>query len=96
MQNWKKVVVFGSIGAGALLILSGRRPVGMALAAGGLAVLASEYPEKFESIWENAPDYLHKGMEMVSTLQKVSQGFVKDAEMRGANAFRDMNAQFGD
>ena len=96
MQNWKKVVVFGSIGAGALLILRGRRPVGMALAAGGLAVLASEYPEKFESIWENAPDYLHKGMEVVSTLQKVSEGFAKDAELRGANAFRDMNAQFGD
>lgn len=96
MQNWKKVLVFGSIGAGALLILTGRRPVGMALAAGGLAVLASEYPEKFEGIWENAPDYLHKGVELVSTLQKVGEGFAKDAERRGANALRDMQAQFGD
>ena len=79
MQNWKKVVVFGSIGAGALLILSGRRPVGMALAAGGLAVLASEYPEKFEGILENAPDYLHKGMELFSTLKQVGQDFARDA-----------------
>ena len=96
MQNWKKVVVFGSISAGALLILSGRRPMGMALAAGGLAVLASEYPEKFEGLMENAPDYLHKGMEIFSTLQKVGSGLVNDAEQRGVNAWRDMNAQFGD
>ena len=96
MQNWKKAVVFGSIGAGAMLILIGRRTVGMALAAGGLAVLASEYPEKFEGIWENAPDYLHKGMEIFATLQKVGADFAEDAERRSVNAWRDMEAQMGD
>jgi hypothetical protein len=96
MQNWKKVVVFGSIGAGAMLILIGRRTVGMAVAAGGLAVLASEYPEKFEGIWENAPDYLHKGMEIFATLQKVGADFAEDAERRSVNAWRDMEAQMGD
>jgi hypothetical protein len=96
MQNWKKAVVFGSIGAGAMLILSGRRSVGMAVAAGGLAVLASEYPEKFEGIWENAPDYLHKGMEIFATLQKVGADFAEDAERHSANAWRDMHAQMGD
>ena len=53
MQNWKKAVVFGSIAAGALLVLSKRRTLGMAVAAGGLAVLASEYPEKFEGLLED-------------------------------------------
>jgi hypothetical protein len=96
MQNWKKVVVFGSIGAGAMLILIGRRTVGMAVAAGGLAVLASEYPEKFEGIWENAPDYLHRGMEIFATLQKVGADFAEDAERRSVNAWRDMEAQMGD
>jgi len=96
MQNWKKAVVFGSIGAGALLVLSGRRTVGMAVAAGGLALLASEYPEKFEGIWENAPDYLHKGMEIFATLQKVGADFAEDAERRSVNAWRDMQAQMGD
>ena len=96
MQNWKKAVVFGSIGAGAMLILSGRRSVGMAVAAGGLAVLASEYPEKFEGIWENAPDYLHKGMEIFATLQKVGSDFAEDAERRSVNTWRDMQAQMGD
>jgi hypothetical protein len=96
MQNWKKAVVFGSIGAGALLVLSGRRSVGMAVAAGGLAVLASESPEKFEGIWENAPDYLHRGMEIFATLQKVGADFAQDAERRSVNAWRDMQAQMGD
>ena len=96
MRNWKKAVVFGSIGAGAMLILIGRRTVGMAVAAGGLAVLASEYPEKFEGIWENAPDYLHKGMEILATLQKVGADFAEDAERRSVNTWRDMEAQMGD
>ena len=88
MRNWKKAVVYGSIGAGALLILAGRRPLGMMLAAGGLAVLASEYPEHFEGFWENAPDYLNKGMEVFATLKKVGEGFAKKpsaaASTRGA------------
>ena len=96
MQNWKKAVVFGSIGAGAMLILSGRRSVGMVVAAGGLAVLASEYPEKFEGIWENAPDYLNRGMEIFATLQKVGTEFAEETERRSVNAWRDMQAQMGD
>jgi hypothetical protein len=89
MQNWKKALVFGSIGAGALLILSGRRSAGMAFAAGGLAVLASEYPEKFEGIWENAPDYLHKGMEIFATLQKVGADIAGETQRRSLNAWRE-------
>jgi hypothetical protein len=96
MQSWKKVLVFGAIGAGAALLLTGRRPLGMALTAGGLAILASEYPEKFEGLLEDAPDYLNKGMEIFATLKKVGEGFVDDAERRSVNAWRDMNAQFGD
>ena len=95
MKNWKKAVVFGSIGAGALLILAGRRPLGMMLAGGGLAVLASEYPEHFEGFWVNAPDYLNRGREVFATLKKVGEGFAEEAERRSVNAWRDMNEQFG-
>ena len=75
MQSWKKAVVFGSIGVGAVLIVTGRRPLGMAFTAGGLAVLASEYPEKFEAVWENAPDYLQKGMQIFATLTEAGRRF---------------------
>lgn len=96
MQNWKKAVVFGSIGAGAVLFLMGRRPVGTAFAAAGLAVLAAEYPEKFEAVWDNAPEYLQKGMSIFSTLQKLGEGFAEEAERRSVNAWRDMRSQYGD
>ena len=95
MQSWKKAVIFGSIGAGAVLVLTGRRPIGMAVAAAGLAVLASEYPEKFEAVWENAPDYLQKGIQIFSTLQKLGEGFAEQAERRSGKAWRDVRSEYG-
>ena len=95
MQSWKKALVFGSIGVGAALVVTGRRPLGMALTAGGLAVLASEYPEKFEAVWENAPDYLNKGMQIFSMLQKLGEGFAEDAERRSVKAWREVRSQVG-
>ena len=95
MQNWKRAVIFGSIGAGAMLVFTGRRSAGMACAAAGLAVLASEYPEKFEAVWENAPDYLQKGMQIFSTMQKIGENFADEAEKRSVRAWRDMRSEFG-
>jgi len=96
VQNWKKGIVFGSIGVGAALILTGKRPIGMACAAAGLAVLASEYPEKFEAVWDNAPEYLQKGMQIFGTLQKLGEGFAEEAERRSVNAWRDVKSHYGD
>ena len=95
MQAWKKAVVFGSIGAGAALFIIGRRPLGTALTAAGLAVLASEYPEKFEAVWENAPDYLSKGMQIFATLQKLGEGFAEEAERRRVNAWHQVRSRYG-
>ena len=78
-----------------MLIVTGRRPLGMAFAAGGLAVLASEYPEKFEAVWENAPEYLQKGMQIFATLQKLGEGFAEEAERRSVSAWREVRSQYG-
>ena len=94
MQAWKKAVIYGTVGAGAVFVLTGRRPLGMAFAAAGLAVLASEYPEKFEEVWENAPEYLQKGMQIFSTLQKLGEGFAEEAEKRSVSAWRDVRSQY--
>ena len=96
MHNWKKLAIFGAVGVGAALILTGRRPLGLAFAAGGLALLASEYPEKFEGLLQDAPDYLNRGLEIFATLKKVGQGFVDEAQHRSVNELRDLEAQFGD
>ncbi len=54
MQNWKKAIVFGSIGVGAALVIARRRPLGMAFAAAGLAVLASESREIRSGVGERS------------------------------------------
>lgn len=64
-MDWKKILMYGSFAAGAVLILTGRRPVGMAVAGIGLATLASEHPEKFEEIWQHMPEYIDKGSKFI-------------------------------
>ncbi len=93
MQIWKKGVVLSSIGTGAILIITGRRTLGVAFTAAGLAVLASEYPEKFEALWANAPEYLHKGAQIFSLLQKIGEGFAEESERRSVNAWRMLRSQ---
>ena len=83
MQTWKKAVVVGSIGAGALLVISRRRPLGIAFIAAGTAMLASEYPERFEAVWENAPDYVNRATQIFSVLSKLSERFAEEVERRG-------------
>ncbi len=95
MQNWKKAVIFGSIGAGVALIVSGKKPLGMACSAAGLALLASEYPEKFEAVWENAPDYLQKGMQIFGTLQKLGENFAEKAEKKSVRAWKNVREEYG-
>lgn len=86
MPSWKQAVVYGSIGAGALLLLTGRRPAGLVLAGVGLAALASEYPEKFEEMWEAAPDYLDKGAQIMQSLSRMGERLAEEASHRGLRA----------
>jgi hypothetical protein len=66
--NWTRAIVIGSFSAAAFLLVTGRRPAGFALAGIGLATLAAEHPEKFEQIWEKAPEYLEKGTRIVNNV----------------------------
>ena len=95
MQNWKKAAVIGGLGAGAVLAITGRRSVGIAVMAGGLALLASEYPEKFETVWENAPDYVMRATKIFATLQQLSERFAEEAERRSVNAYHEMRHEYG-
>ena len=65
MQNWKKAVVTGSIGAAAILFMKRRHAAGVLATGLGLAVLASEYPEKFEKVRRALPDYFDHGMRVM-------------------------------
>ncbi len=88
MQNWKRAVIFGAFGAGAFMFLTGRRSAGVAAAAVGVAVLASEYPDKLEKIWRNAPEYLSRGGEIVQAISRIGQRLAEEGERYGIAAFR--------
>jgi len=90
MENWKKAVIFGSIGGGILLFASGRRPAGAILAGVGAATLAAEYPEKFRQLWDRAPEYMDRGNELMAAISRIAQR-VADLPIGNAAAhFRDM------
>ncbi len=95
MVNWKKAVVIGSVTAGALLMIKGHRGAGAAVATGGLLVLASEYPEQFENLLDNAPDYIQRGSQIFATVQKLAERFADEAGRHGiGGAIREVGSQY--
>ena len=65
MEAWKKAVVLGAIGSAALLFMRKRYPAGVLATGVGLAVLAAEYPEKFEKVRESLPGYFEHGLRVM-------------------------------
>jgi hypothetical protein len=95
MQNWKKAIVIGSLSAGALLAIKGNRSAAVILGTAGLAVLAAEYPEKFESVWENAPEYVSRGVQIFTVLTKISERLAQEAARRGlGDAFQAQSGEY--
>jgi hypothetical protein len=95
MPNWRKALVIGSLSAGALVFIKGHRPAGIALATLGLAVLAAEYPDKFEDAWEQAPEFVYRGTQIFSTLSRIAERLADEAGRRGAiEALRDISAEY--
>ena len=75
MSNWKRALVFGSLGAGIFLLISGRRPAGVLATTVGLVTLASEHPEKFREAWERAPEFLDRGNQVVDIINRIAERF---------------------
>ncbi len=95
MPTWRKALIIGSFTGGALLLIKGYRPAGIALATVGLAVLATEYPEKFEKVWEQAPEYVYRGTQIFSTLSRIAERFAEHASERGLReAVADIRSEY--
>ena len=96
-NDWKKILMWASFGAAGFFLLSGKRPAGMAAAGVGLAVLASEHPDKFEKIWNEAPEYLDRGHRIVngvqSLLDRIAQHTATLQSIRGGRQESEYRAQ---
>jgi hypothetical protein len=73
MDAWKKAVVAGSIGAAAVLFLKHRYAAGVLSTGIGLAVLAAEYPEKFDRVRRALPDYFEKSMRIMEMAERAGR-----------------------
>lgn len=71
MDNWKRAAIAGSVGVAAVLLLKRKRPAAVLVGGVGLAVLASEYPEKFTRIREELPSYVRQGTRFLDLAMRI-------------------------
>lgn len=93
MNNWKRIAMFGAIGASVALILRGRRPEGIALAGVGLALLAAEHPEYIESLWERAPEYLDRGSQLMGVVARLKQRLEEEGPRAIPAAWQEITSE---
>ena len=55
---------------GAVLLASGKRKAGLAVAAAGTIFALVEDPDGVKKVWNNIPDYLDNGHSMLSRFEK--------------------------
>jgi len=90
MDSWKKAVVLGSIGAAAILFMKKRFAGGVLATGVGLAVLASEYPEKFERVRRALPDYFERGMQVMEMAGNAGKRITEAAGRSAVDAWEEI------
>jgi hypothetical protein len=90
MEEWKKAVVAGALGMATVLLLKKKYPAGVLATGVGLAVLASEYPEKFEKVRRSLPDYFDRGMRVMEMAARAGKRITDAAGRSAADAWDEM------
>jgi hypothetical protein len=95
MDNWKRAAIAGSMGVATVLLLKGRRPAAVLVGGVGLAVLASEYPEKFRRIRDELPGYMRQGTRFLDLAMRIGSRIEELAASRRENILEELE-EFGD
>jgi hypothetical protein len=90
MDSWKKAVVLGSIGAASLLFMKKKYPAGVLATGVGLAVLASEYPDRFEKVRRALPAYFERGMQVMEMAGRAGKRLTDAAGRSAVDAWEDI------
>lgn len=90
MDSWKKAAVLASIGAAAILFMKKRYPAGVLATGVGLAVLAAEYPDKFDKVRRSLPDYFERGMQVMEMAGRAGKRITEAAGRSAADAWEEI------
>jgi hypothetical protein len=90
MEGWKKALVATSIGAASVLFLKKKYAGGVLATGVGLAVLASEYPEKFEKVRASLPDYFDRGMRIMEMAGRAGKRITEAAGQSAYDAWEEI------
>jgi hypothetical protein len=69
-KNWVRTVAAGSLVTGAVLLATGKRKAGLAVAAAGTVFALLEDPEGVKKFWNSLPDYLESGHSFLGRFEK--------------------------
>ncbi|HEY1678494.1 MAG TPA: hypothetical protein VGG04_12340 [Candidatus Sulfotelmatobacter sp.] len=90
MDSWKKAAVLAAIGSAALLFMKKRYPAGVLATGVGLAVLAAEYPEKFDKVRSSLPDYFERSMQVMEMAAKAGKRITEAAGRSAVDAWEEI------
>ena len=91
MDGWKKAMVTGSISAAAILFMKKKYPAGVLATGVGLALLASEYPEKFEKVRRALPDYFDRGMRVMEMAGRAGKRITEAAGRTAVDSWEEIS-----
>jgi len=72
------------------LFMKKRYAAGVLATGAGLAVLASEYPEKFEQVRQALPDYFDRGMQVMEMAAKAGRRISEAAGRSAVDAWDEI------
>lgn len=77
--DWTHFVAAGTLLAGGVLMVTGHKRAGMAVAAAGTALALVEEQEAIKSWWKNLPGYLDDAQQFLDKIE----GYLQEAAVQG-------------
>lgn len=92
MENWKKALIAGAAAGSAIMFLKKKPGAGTLLAGISLVTVASEYPEHFNKVRKQLPDYFGRGMRLAEFASRASEQITKFARRRGMDVWDEISS----